>query len=193
MSAAFILTLILALMAPERQRDEPELEVLDRYLTISESVSSVSAGDIEMAAYLLTIVRFESAFWGSVHSGELGGDCDYDDEGRPKAGTCRSWCLCQINIGTRASGGRSLFTEYNREQLVGLSADATRRCVETGAAYVSFARDRCGGNRPRCVFNSYGGVGPDADEKTRKRIMQRVATFRTLHWKLIAEKDEDKP
>lgn len=184
MKVACIIALIVALMPPSRQRDEPKQDVLDRYATIAEAVSSVSDGDLEMAAYLLTVIRFESAFWRSVHTGELGGDCIYDKKRRPVPGTCRSWCLVQINLGPRAEKRRSLFTEYNREQLVGLDPEATRRCVETGAAYVQFARKRCGARRPRCVFNSYGGVGPDADEETRKRIRKRVETYRTLRGKL---------
>ena len=184
MKVALILALIAALLPPERQRDEPERKVLDRYAVIAEAVWSVSDGDRELAAYLLTIIRFESAFWRSVHSGKLGGDCIYDDKRRPVPGTCRSWCLVQINIGRGSSKGRSLFTKYTREQLVGLGAASTRRCVETGAAYVTFARNRCGDNRPRCVFNAYGGVGANADEETRRQIRRRVATYRTLRGKL---------
>lgn len=166
---------LLALMAPKRQADESYTSVVLRYVAIAVAIDAESNGAPQLAAYLLTVARHESAFWYSVHSGELGGDCDHDRRGRIIPGSCRSWCLMQIRTGRRKSG-RARFTGYTRAQLVGLDRGSTARCVETGAAYLRAALERCG-DRPRCVFSVYGGVGPGADALTRKRIRQRVRDY----------------
>lgn len=168
---AVILALLCSLIAPKNQQGETLDEARARYETIAEAITWASDDSRTVALYLVTIARYESAFWRNVHEGSLGGDCDHDEEGKPIMATCKSWCAVQINFDKRK---HAPLTGYTREQLVGLDAASTRRCFETGAAFVRYALKRCG-DRPACVFATYGGVS-----STDPRLASRVKTYRRL-------------
>jgi hypothetical protein len=152
-----ILSAMLALVPVEHQIAEPMYDAIDRYSTIATAIANEAGGDDVLARYLLAVARHESSYREDVHSCATLGD-----EGR-------SVSAFQILVGE----GRALFTGYRRAELCGVDLPATARATATAGAYLRFALQRCGGDRPVCVFSVYGGVTTKADP----RIVARVATL----------------
>ena len=161
---------------PETKEDAKK-----RWMVIAHAIAHVSrttehwgGGSQSLAQHLVTIAYHESGFGRDSHAGVRRGDCN----GQGKR--CRSSCLGQILVGT----GKSHFTGYTHEQLVGLDEASTRRCVETMARYLVSAQTTCGrkwaptsATGSMCWFGLYGGV---RDPTTDKRIWARVRTLGKL-------------
>jgi hypothetical protein len=132
-------------------------DAIDRYSTIATAIADEAGVDDVLARYLITVARHESSYRLDVmNCATLG------DEGR-------SFGTFQILTGA----GRARFTGYRGPELCGVDLSATARATATAAAYLRFALQRCGGDRPSCVFSVYGGVTTKADP----RIVARVGTW----------------
>ena len=126
---------------------------------------------------------YESTYRRDVHAGTTRGDCDYTEvDGRRVliAGSCRSHCMGQVKVEGKERTRRGL----HGDQLVGLSREATARCLTAVTDRLSSARNACVANRrpnepahPACVFGVYGGVH---DWRSDKRIQKRHKTYLEL-------------
>jgi hypothetical protein len=113
-------------------RRESRMEALARWATIARAIELVAlqppaawrGSPLQLTRALVTIARHESAYWRSVHDGSLRGE----------AGEA---CLVQVH----PEAARALDVEL--EELVGLSKDATTRCLRAGAALLGRARNQC--------------------------------------------------
>ncbi|MEM1034102.1 MAG: hypothetical protein AAGN82_27440 [Myxococcota bacterium] len=144
---------------------------------------------------LATVASHESGLRRDVHDGTTRGDCDYETHrGRRVVvpGSCRSSCLGQVNLPGADDETRR---GHGRDDLVGLGAAATHRCIEAMVDRLSRARRSCGGagpgaaqaRRTACTLGVYGGV---AGWRRDPRIAARVATFERL-WKTRATVGEE--
>lgn len=108
----------------------------------------------QLALALVVVLHEESGYRKDVHTGvgiHSRGDCEWRDTtthrpavafakgAAPVAGSCRSVCLGQINIGTGVKFG------YKAEDLVGEDFDSTKRCVIASAKTLANARKTCSG------------------------------------------------
>lgn len=149
---------------------------LKRYATIAR-VLDEETEDLEPHHMHFALASFfnESGFRQDVHAG-IGvaskGDCKWRD-GRRVAGSCRSVCLGQINMG----GRRQTPNGYTARDLVGVDREATRRCVHAALTHIRFAERRCGGWRPACIAQIYTGASWAMNPITQRRI----TTYRRVH------------
>jgi hypothetical protein len=142
-----------------------------------------TGGQAELRWLLSTVIAHESTLRRDVHEGTTRGDCDYVDVGGRRVeveGSCRSHCLGQVMI----DPGKRTRRGYRADDLVGLDAAATRRCLETVTDRLSDAHRICSEGkfrsahmRPSCVLGVYGAVpGWQRDP----RIADRAKTYGEL-------------
>lgn len=138
---------------------------------------------------LLTAVQHESGFRRDIHSGigpagEARGDCRWRKVKRggreikvAVPGSCRSVCLIQRML----PRGQKTAEGWSREDLMGLDARSTERCLTVGVRILDNAFSWCSKRGPRpligCVFQQYGGGGVRMDDG---RIRARIGTYRKL-------------
>lgn len=165
MNALALLALMVSLVAPGIAplsvvdgRRETFDEGARRYLTIARELADATSNATEQR-FVLSVFVNESTFRRDVHAGtnHNGKRTKMEDRGA-------SWCLGQIHLGQTSAHGR---------KLVGVSAKATRRCINETLARLKFAIRRCK-KRPICVFAFYGGV---KDPKGHKGIAARVRSY----------------
>lgn len=116
-------------------RPETRPEALERWAGIAWGAAAVASSPPqgwpgtprELALALVTIARFESAFWRSVQVGDV-------------TGPGGELCLVQIHAGAR-------IPEAERRATVGLDPEALERCFRWGAVLLTRARVKCGGRR----------------------------------------------
>ena len=163
--------LIMCMLVPvDSHHAEHVYETIDRYWTIADTMSRVSKGDRELAAYLITAARYESTYDLAVHDGSVRGD-----DGR-------SWSIYQINTGRNPLAmvpTRGVY-RYLAKHIVGTDYRSTARATLAAAVHMRWHIKHCGRNAPLCVFNRYGGVPKNAGAKTRERISQRVTTWKRI-------------
>jgi len=173
------------------QRTETYDEGVLRYATIAKSIHaeltdpdrgwSFPVG--QSWRFLVTIAYHESGFRRDIHSG-LGsaalGDCDWTGpRGKRKRvkGSCRSHGLFQTLFDHPS---RKRIKGYLARQIVGTSAERTRRQVFIAATHLDRLHAYCTSHGPRpfhgCVFASYGGVTGTSDA----RVQARVRTYNKL-------------
>jgi hypothetical protein len=107
----------------------------------------------QLAYMILVVAKHEAGLRRDVHSGigsAARGDCKWKDKrtgkpaapfskgAAPVAGTCRSVCLMQINIGN----GKTV-EGWSADDLVGLDLASTERCFTVGARYLAQHRSLC--------------------------------------------------
>lgn len=127
---------------------------------------------------MATVAKYESGFRRDVHSGEgdaSRGDCQWKyNKDHPRAGqyapawaknahrvagTCRSVCLGQINLGSgRTPGG------WGARDLVGIDYDSTKRCLTVAGRHLAVHRSRCSRSSQAtdwvtATFTGYGTGG----------------------------------
>lgn len=130
----------------------------------------------QLRLLLTTVTYYESTFRRDVHSGETRGDCKYREVNGRRVrieGSCRSHCLGQVKL----DGKERTRRKYDRDDIVGVSRAATKRCIETVVDHLSTARNVCTANRrpgsaahPACIIGVYGGVRNwDRDPRIQKR------------------------
>lgn len=152
---------------------------------------------VELQNMILTVSKYESGFRRDVHSGQgvaSRGDCEWKDRSTGKwakpgssnafmiAGSCRSVCLGQINIGkgTTPEG-------WTADDLVGLDYDSTKRCLTRAGTILAIQRNRCtgfygsGADWARSTFTAYGTGGTCTTQ--REGPTMRGRTF----WRLMKD------
>lgn len=119
-----------------------------------------------LAYMMLVIAKNESGFRRDVHSGETGGDCRWEKDGRTVApgtkgarrvpGTCKSVCLGQVHI------GKNKIHKLEGTDLVGIDIESTKRCFDIVARTLTKSRNFCSARHPnhndwaRATFAAYG-------------------------------------
>jgi hypothetical protein len=159
----------------------------------------------DLAFMIATVTDQESGFRADVHggTGTLGrGDCEWKfSDGRkaapfakgaaPVAGTCRSVCLGQINIGTGKTPGG-----WSADDLVGLDYQSTKRCVTAVARVLSRSRTLCtrwnrgSGDWSKATFAAYG-TGASCVAYQRRTIKKDGK--RIVQYAYRVKKDNGKP
>lgn len=115
-----------------------------------------SSNDLRLM--IITVVKYESGFRRDVHSGHgpaSRGDCEWRDSlthkwAEPGAkgaykikGSCKSVCLGQINLGSKAGG--TTINGWGAEDLVGIDYESTKRCFTAIGHTLAAQRNRCTG------------------------------------------------
>jgi len=167
-------------------------EGLRRYVTIAHAADVVvyktkrSSPRAHLLRYLLAFVHAESGMRADVHSGighAAAGDCDWRGEPGKRErvpGSCRSWCLTQIQVGPMRSN--ATVHGHTAKELVGLDLAATVRCLDVATSIIDRAYQYCAHRGPRplaaCIVSHYAG-GMIAS--TDPRVLARVRTVNKLY------------
>lgn len=128
----------------------------------------------ELQAAIAVVMLGESGYRQDIHSGVgalAKGDCEWRDQtthlktspfarnSSPVQGTCKSYCLAQINLGS-PSGTKY---GYTAQDLVGTDLESTKRCALAAAKALASARKLCSGplsdytgDWAKGMFSSYG-------------------------------------
>ena len=151
-------------------RPETGGEGLARYWTIARVLESVAQSDA-LQAIVLTAIYHESGFRRDVHSG-IGGWAR-GDKGR-------SWCLGQIMLGE--SGRRKVTEGWRADELVGIDAESTRRCLTVTTRYAAASLAACHGMAVDggCIFSFYAGGNRATDDKRIAERRKTLARVRAL-------------
>lgn len=143
----------------------------------------------ELAFMIATVASQESGFRADVHggTGSAGrGDCKYQyPDGTPAqpfakgaipiAGTCKSVCLGQINIGngTTSQG-------WKAADLVGIDLESTKRCFTVVAQNLSRSRSYCnrlgGKDWAKGTFAAYGSGSSCTISQKRQVLINGIRT-----------------
>lgn len=149
-------------------------EGLERYWTIAQELAA-ACPTTEDARFALTVTFHESGWRRDVHAGYNHRPYRLatvqEDHGK-------SWCLGQIMVAKKPTA-KVAGTEYRARDLVGVSAEATARCLAITEKNVARSIRYCryhGGGGDACVFATYGGGGniPAKAMRSRTRMVQKL-------------------
>lgn len=159
----------------------------------------------ELQAALVVVMYGESGFRQDIHSG-IGsmskGYCEWRDQtthkkvaagapnSAPVAGTCKSYCLAQINMGTP----EGVKFGYRGQNLVGTDLESTKRCATAATKVLVHSRKMCTdplvgftGDWATGMFSAYGSgnsckvmTGTAGTLKEAAWPAERATKFRNL-------------
>lgn len=177
-------------------RKETREEGTARYAIIAKAIDNVSDGNDEMARMLVTVAFHESGFRRDVHEGvgeASRGDCEwwngnkrvaaYSPGAHRLAGSCRSSCLAQINLGNN----RLTDSGLRHKDLIGVDVDSTTRCMSEAAKRLNSNLSLCKRTKAPPVAGAIslyiGNASCGADTEAIKKRMSTMA--RIARWSSI--------